>query len=133
MSEEKITFKAKNRGGFDYTFNNLETLASVKMIWNETTTAIFKENGIAYIGMKECLDNGDIIELGTFKVLYRVVHHKKVDVKLGNIYQIVRIDKSTITAFDIDNTFPKQRVRIKNRKSFETIFKDFEIYNNDNE
>jgi len=133
MSEgNKIVFKASRRGGVDKSFNNLEALSSVKMVINKITLPIFKIRGKAFIGLKERMDDGDIIEAGLYKVLYRILHHEKVSHE-GNIYWIERVDAASITSFDITQTKKDQKVIIKNRKSFEQMFKDFEIYNDKDE
>ncbi len=133
MSEgNKIVFKASRRGGVDKSFNNLEALSSVKMVINKITLPIFKKRTKSFIGLKERMDDGDIIEAGLYKVLYRILHHEKVSSD-GNIYLIERVDCTNITSFDIDQTKKNQKVLVKNRKSFEQIFKDFEIYNDKDE
>ena len=48
--------------------------------------------------------------------------------KGGNIYEIVRVDNASITNFDIDATKKGQKVKIKNRKSFQQMFNDFLIF-----
>ena len=128
-----MKFKADSRGGFDLSFNNLETLASVKMVINIVTFPIFKVKRKSFIGLKERMDDGDIIEAGLFKKLYRIIHHAKVDPYKGNIYQIERVDGASITQFDIDQVKVKQKVKVKNRKSFETLFNDFLIFDETDE
>ncbi len=133
MSSE-LNFKSHSRGGFDYSFNNLEMLSSVKMIWNVTASQIFKKNKQAYVGMKEFLDDNDIIELGTFRLLYRVLRRVQwYGKEKGYIYSIERVDGELITQFDIDASKVGQRVRVKNRKSFDQLFDDFKIYEEPNE
>jgi len=114
--------------GIDYTYNNLSSLASVKVLWNKVTDGMKKEHGVTYIGVKERQDDGDILELGLYKVLYRVVAHHKVTARNGNIYIIVRVDGSNITQFDIDAVKVGQTFKIKNRKSFKQLFSDFLIF-----
>jgi hypothetical protein len=123
-----VTFKAHSRGGFDYSFNNLEMLSSVKMVWNTITKPIFKERSRAFIGLKEFMDDGDVIQAGIYDKLYRIVKFEKMDPKGGNIYEIHRVDNASITEFDIDATKKGQKVKIKNRKSFQQMFNDFLIF-----
>lgn len=133
MSEgNNILYKSKRLGGVDKSFNNLETLSSVKMVINKITLPIYKHRSSSYIGLKERMDDGDIIQAGLYKVLYRILHHQKVSSD-GNIYLIERVDGANITSFDIGQTKKGQNVLVKNRKSFDTIFKDFEIYNDKDE
>jgi len=127
MSEETIKFKADSRGGFQLHFNNLEMLSSVKMVINVITKPIFKVKSQSFIGLKEYMDDGDVIEAGDFKKLYRILYHASQDHN-GNVYRIERIDKASITNFDIEATKKGQRVRVVNRKSFEKIFNDFLIF-----
>lgn len=130
---DNIKFKSHSRGGFDYSFNNMEMFSSVKMIWNVTTSKIFKKNGATYVGMKEFLDDNDIIELGTFRLLYRVVKRVNMHIPKGVPYQIERVDGEMVTQFDIDASKEGQRVRIKNRKSYKQMFEDFTIFEEPNE
>jgi hypothetical protein len=128
MSDEKIILKAQNRGGFDMSFNNLESFSSVKIVINEITFPIFKEKRTALVGVKEFLDDRDVIELGIYKKLYRVVRLHRRDIKKGNIYQIKRVDGASITQFDIDATAKGQKFKIKNRKSYKQLFEDFDLF-----
>ena len=108
-------------------FNNLEMLSSVKMVINEITKPIYKERSKSFIGLKEYMDDGDVIEAGDFKKLYRILRHASQDHN-GNVYRIERVDGGNITNFDIEATRKGQKVRVVNRKSFETIFNDFLIF-----
>jgi len=127
MSEENIKFKADSRGGFQLHFNNLEMLSSVKMVINEITKPIYKERSKSVIVLIEYMDDGDVIEAGDFKKLYRILRHTSQDHN-GNVYRIERVDGGNITNFDIEATRKGQKVRVVNRKSFETIFNDFLIF-----
>lgn len=126
--DKKIKFKAHSRGGFDLSFNNLEMLSSVKMVINKVTAVIYKEKFISYIGLRERMDNGDVIAVGHYKVLYKIISHKAVTTKKGNIYRIKRVDGSNITQFDIDAVEVGQKVLVTNRKTFRQIFDDFLIF-----
>lgn len=128
MSQKEIILKAQYRGGFDYSFNNLESLSSVKILYTHVTTPIFKKGRESFIGVKEFLDDRDVIEVGLYDKLYRVVKMKLRGGKGGNIYQIKREDNASITNFDIDATKVGQVVKIKNRKSYKQLFEDFDIY-----
>ena len=127
---EPIKLPPVSWNGIDYTYNNLSSLASVKVLWNKVTDGMKKEHGVTYIGVKERQDDGDILELGLYKILYRVIKHHKVTAKTGNIYIIVRVDGSNITQFDIDAVKVGQTFKIKNRKSFKQLFSDFLIFKN---
>lgn len=117
--------------GIDYTYNNLSSLASVKVLWNTVTFPMYKKGGVTFIGIKEFQDEGDILELGTFTTLYRVIKHHQMTYDKGNIYIIKRVDGSNITEFDIDAIKVGQKFRIKNRKSFKQLFNDFLIFKED--
>lgn len=111
--------------GIDPTYNNLSSLASVKVVWNTVTYPMYKKGGVTFIGVKERQDNGDILELGLYKTLYKVVQHYKVTSDKGNLYIIKRVDKTNITEFDIDAIRVGEKFKIKNRKSFKQLFGDF--------
>ena len=126
---DKIIMRSNRLQGVQKSFNNLEMVSSVRVGVTKLTSKIFKEKGISYIGTRESLSVGDVIQVGNFSILYKVVkHHKKTDDK-GNIYRIKRVDGFNITSLDIDGTKVGQKVIIKNRRSYQDIFNDFGDFN----
>jgi hypothetical protein len=114
--------------GIDYTYNNLSSFASVKMLWNTVTYPMHKKHSVTFIGLKEFQDEGDILELGIHKILYRVIKHHQMTYDKGNLYIIKRVDNSSITEFDTKSVKVGQKFRVKNRKSFDQLFSDFLIF-----
>lgn len=126
---DKIIMRSNRLQGVQKSFNNLEMVSSVRVGVTKLTSKIFKEKGISYIGTRESLSVGDVIQVGNFSILYKVVkYHKKTDDK-GNIYRIKRVDGFNITSLDIDGTKVGQKVIIKNRRSYQDIFNDFGDFN----
>lgn len=126
--EEPIKLPPVSWKGIDPIYNNLSSFASVKMVWNTITGLMYKEHGQAYVGVKEFQDDGDILELGLYKTLYRVIKHHAMSPDKGNIYIIKRVDGANITQFDIDAVKVGQKFRIKNRKTYKQLFNDFLIF-----
>lgn len=114
--------------GINPTYNNLSSLASVKMVWNTVTYPMYKKGGVTFIGVKEYQDVGDILELGIYKTLYKVIQHYQMAYDKGNLYIIRRVDNTNITEFDLDAVKVGQKFKIKNRKSFKQLFGDFLIF-----
>lgn len=131
MSEEgeKVVIpKAGKRGGFDMSFNNLETFTSVKIRRTKVTGPLHHVKSSYFITIKDRLQVRDVLQLGDFEVLYRVIAFPKVTPK-GGLYRILRVDGANITQHDIDAIKVGSVAIIKNRKSYEKIFEDFSIFN----
>ena len=103
--------------------NNLEMFTSVRIRWTKVTHAITKRSGISYIGTKEQLLPGDVIQVGNLGLKYKVVSLKKLeDRPQGYIYRIKRVDGAFITSTDINNVLVGQKVQIVSNKTFQQIF-----------
>ena len=126
---DKIIMRSNRLQGVQKSFNNLEMVSSVRVTVTKLTSKIFKEKGIAYIGTRESLSVGDVIQVGNFSILYKVVKHQSKTDDKGNVYRIKRVDGFNITGLDIDGTEVGQKVIIKNRRSYQDIFNDFGDFN----
>lgn len=118
----KIILKSEHLPGVDLSVLDLRLVSSVKVGITKVTKPIYKVGKLTYIGVKEKLDNGDVIQVGNRALLYKVRRHKKADDKYWNIYEIKRIDGSFTTSLDMEATKVGQKVRIVSRQSFEQIF-----------
>ena len=126
---DKIIMRSNRLQGVQKSFNNLEMVSSVRVTVTKLTSKIFKKKGIAYIGTREPLSVGDVIQVGNFSILYKVVKHQSKTEDKGNVYRIKRVDGFNITGLDIDGTEVGQKVIIKNRRSYQDIFNDFGDFN----
>lgn len=124
MSEaNKIVMKTNTLEGVDMSVNNLEMFTSVRIRWTKVSHAMTKRNGITFIGTKEQLLPGDIIQVGNLGLKYKVISLKKLEDKpQGYIYRIKRVDGANITSTDINNVLVGQKVQIVSNKTFQQIF-----------
>lgn len=83
---------------------------------------MYKVGRFTYIGTKEKLDNGDVIQVGNLGLKYKVRKLKKMDDRYWHIYEIKRIDGNLTTGLDINATKVGQKVLIVSRQTFQQIF-----------
>lgn len=121
---DKVKLRRENIEGVQKSFNNLEQLSTVKMLWTKVKTSIYKKKGITFIGTKDPLDVGDVIQTGNYSIKYKVVSERRLSDRGGYIYRIKRADGYNTTSQDIDGSKVGQKVRITNRRTFQQIFND---------
>ncbi len=110
-------------GYVDMIVNDFSLLSSVKIAITKIVLPMYKEGKHTYIVVKDQLDVRDIIELGDYSILYRAMHLKKLNPRGGYVYRIKRVDGFNITSQDIQGTHIGGKVKIKNRRSFQQMFK----------
>jgi hypothetical protein len=118
QEQDKIILKRDRLDGVDKSVSDYSMLASVKVLWTVVTAPMFKKGALAFIGVKERLDDGDIIQVGALALKYRVVKQHKFPRIQGNVYRIKRVDGYNITSLDIEATQKGQKVKILNRRNF---------------
>lgn len=121
---EPIVLKTDRLDGVDMSVSDISMLSAVKVVVTNCTEPIFKIKTQSFIGTKERLDDGDVIQVGDLGIKYRVIKNLRMRGKTGNIYRIKRVDGFAITSLDINATRKGQRVKIVNRKSYKQIFEE---------
>lgn len=121
---DKVKLRRETIEGVQKSFNNLEQLSTVKLLWTKVKTSIYKKKGITYIGTKDALDVGDIIQTGNYSIRYKVIKEVRLEDRGGYIYRIIRVDGYNTTSQDIDGSKVGQKVRVTSRRSFDQIFND---------
>ena len=129
MSEENkvVIPKPAGRGGFDMSFNNLETFTSVKIKRTSVTGKMYNKFSSYFVTIKDRVNEGEVLQMGVFKYLYKVVKVVKITTK-GPLLKVKRLDGVNMTQHDIDSINLDSVVIIKNRKSFDKLFEDFSIF-----
>ena len=124
MSElNKLIMKTPTLEGVDMSVNNLEMFTSVRIRWTKVSHAMTKRNGITFLGTKEQLLPGDVIQVGNLGLKYKVISLKKLEDKpQGYIYRVKRVDGAHTTSTDISNILVGQKVQIVSNKTFQQIF-----------
>lgn len=124
MSEkEKIILKTNSLPGVDMSVNNLEFFTSVRIRWTKVSHTLTKKSGVTFIGTKEQLLAGDVIQVGNLGIKYKVISLKRLEARpQGYIYRIKRVDGANITSLDIDNILIGQKVHIVSNKTFQQLF-----------
>lgn len=124
MSEPtKTVMKHNSWPGIDQSIIDFDQVHTVKVLRTKIVETLHKKGIIAYIGVKDGLLSGEIIQFGNFGQKYKVVGPtKKVLPHGGYQYRVKRVDGYSITGTDIEATAVGQVVKIKNRRSFDTMF-----------
>lgn len=109
---KKIIIKTQRYDGVDKSLNDNEYLHSSPVAVSEVTKLMYRVGTHVYIGVREHLNVGDIIQVGSFDIKYRVMWFKQKTEKDGNIYRIKRVDDNSITKLDMDGVKLCDRVSI---------------------
>jgi hypothetical protein len=119
--QDKIILKRYELPGVDMSVTDFEMLSTVKVSVTHVTKKMYKSSGQTFIGIKEQLDKGDVIQAGNMEIKYKVIKLVKVTDREGRIYRVKRIDGGHTTQLDLDNIAVGQKVRVVNRKTFEQL------------
>lgn len=119
---EKLIIKSEPLRRINYTYSDLYDVASVPVKRTVVTKLMTKVKLVTYLGVKERLNDGDVIRVGNLGICYRVKKHHKATDKNGNIYVLKRLDNAFVTSLDINAIKLGDKVEILNRESFEQLF-----------
>jgi hypothetical protein len=119
--QDKIVIKRYEFPGVDMSVNDFEMLSSVKIGVTKVTKKMYKKWKQTFIGTKDQLDDGDVIQVGNLDLKYRVLKHHKITDREGYIYRVRRVDNANTTGLDINNIEVGMKVKIVNRKTFEQL------------
>lgn len=119
--QDRIVIKRYELPGVDMSLNDFEIVGTVKIGWTKVTKKMWKKNGKTFIGTKDQLDDGDVIQVGNMEIKYRVVKLETISDREWFIYRIIRVDGSNIVGIDLDNVEVGMKVKIVNRKTFEQL------------
>lgn len=120
----KIILKRDNLPGVDLSVLDLTLLGSVKVRVSKVTKTMYKEHSLTFIGTRDMLNKGDVIQVGNLGLKYRVLKLSKVTDREGYIHRIKRVDNGSTTITDLSNVSVGQTIMIVNRKTFEQIFEE---------
>lgn len=117
--KNKIILKKEELPGVDMSVSDFTQLHTVQVTWSKVTKKMYKEKRQTFIGLKDTLNVGEVIQVGNLGLKYRVLKLSKVTDTEGYIHRIKRIDDKSITLTDIDAIKEGGKVRIVNRRSFQ--------------
>lgn len=107
--------------GLDMSTHDLSLMSSVRVAWTVVTDKMFKKGSRTFIGLKETLNPGEVIQTGNLKVKYKIVNMESISKSGWFLYCIKRVDGNYIASIDIDNSNVKDKVRITNRRTFNQL------------
>lgn len=120
--EDKVIIKNDSLPGVDMSIKNFELLGSILPTWTYVTKPIWKKLRVTYIGIKQHIQEGDVIQVGKLGTMFRVIKLIKVEGTMrgkgGKIYRIKRADNNLTTDTDIENVSKGDSVRVMGRQNF---------------
>lgn len=114
QDNEKIIIRSESLQGLDLSIYDYSYAFSNKIAWTVVVKAAYKMNGKSFIGLKDNLNVGDIIQSGKSCVMYKVMKFEKMEEKY-RLYKIARTDGHSFVDTDINNLTEKTKLKIKNR------------------
>lgn len=120
---EKIVFSNRRREGVDLSIIDFNQVNSVKIVVTKVVKTMYTEKLKTYIGTKDPLQPGEVIQVGNLGLRYKIVSPTKHIVPSGGfLYRIKRIDGASITNTDLSAVAIGQKVKIKSRRSYKQQF-----------
>lgn len=119
--QDKTVIKRYELPGVDMSLSDFELLSTVKRKVTKVTKKMYKKSYLTYIGIKEQLSGGDVIQVGNMGIKYRVLKLQKVTDREGYIYRVKRVDNASTTILDMDNIEVGMKVLVVSRKTFEQM------------
>ena len=117
--KKKIILKRDSLPGVDMSISDFTQVHTVTVAWTSVTKKMYKKYKQTFIGIKEKLNEGEVIRVGSLGILYRVIKLTEYTDKEGFIHRVQRVDGASTTATDIEAIKVGDKVKITNRRSFE--------------
>lgn len=117
----KLIIKTESFPGVDLSVVDLTLVSSVKVGITIVKKVMYKKWGKTFIGVRDQLDAGDVIQVGSLGLKYKVQKLVQLTDREGYIYRVRRVDDANTTQLDIDAIVLKDKVRIVSRKTFEQL------------
>lgn len=115
-----VIIKSSSWPGIDRSIVDFDTVTSVKVARSKVLLSIYKKGAIAFIGIKDGLAAGEVVQTGDLGFKYKVIGPAiKMLPTGGFLYRIKRVDGANITLTDINASHIGDLVKIKNRRSFQ--------------
>ena len=122
VQDNLIIIKNDELPGVDLARADYSMTASFQPTWTEITKSMWKDRGTTYIGVREYVDAGDIIKIGSLLKKYKVMKLVRVEGTMndsgGRIIQIKRIDGNFTTSVDLDSATVGKKVKVLGRRNF---------------
>lgn len=122
MDNKKIIVKKHNLPGVDLSLIDISMLSAVKVIYTKVVAPMYKKGHYGYIALKDRLDDGDVIKVGDFGMLYRSLKQERFSPEGGILHKVKRVDNFNITSHDLNGIHKGDTARITNRRSYDQIF-----------
>lgn len=120
---QKIVFKSTRLPGVDKALVDFEVVSTTPICMTRVLTNMFREKSRVYIGLTERIMAGEVVQIGQFKIKYKIV--KGITGYLskpkGYLYQIRRADGNIITDTDINAVEVGKFAIIKSRRGTNQI------------
>ena len=122
-SEDKFRVNERSWPGIDKSIVDFSAVHTSKVMVTKVLIPLYKKGIIAYIGIKDLLLAGEIIQVGNLGQKYKIIGGaKKVLPRGGYLFRVKRIDGFNITSTDMGAIFEGDKVKIKSRRSFKQQF-----------
>lgn len=123
MDSEKLVIKRTTDVSLLYQEDLSSCISAVPYTATKTTTGMFKKGIYGCVGFRDAVEDGEIVQLGFFKIKYKVFGNSFfVRGSKAKYYRLRRVDGNSITTQDISGIESGQNVRIVSRKTFKQLF-----------
>ena len=112
--KEKIVIRSESLPGLDLSIYDYSYAFSNKVAWTTIVKKPYKKYGKSFIGLKDNLNVGDIIQSRKSCMMYKIQKFVKMEDRY-RVYKIARTDGLPFVDTDFRNLTEKTKLKIKNR------------------
>lgn len=112
--KDKIIIRRESLPGVDKSIYDYSYAHSVPVVWTKVTISAYKTFNRGYIGLKDNIRVGEIIQPNNTNSTYKIMKVERVTEK-GNLYKIARTDGYPLVAVDLDNLIVGRKIKIITR------------------
>ena len=119
--KDKIILKRSTLPGVDMSISDFTMTHNVRDVVTKVTDTMYKKGSRTFIGTKDQLTDGEVIQVGNLGLKYRVIKREQSFTAYAFLYQIERLDCNSTTATDIEAVAVGQKIKLLSRLSFKQM------------
>lgn len=119
--KDKIILKRSMLPGVDMSISDFTMAHTVRVVVTKVTETMNKVGSKTYIGTLDQLDDGEVFQVGSLGLLYRVIKRINSYTAQRYYYQIQRLDGNSTTSVDLNAVKSGQKMKLVGRRTFQQM------------
>jgi hypothetical protein len=119
--KNKIILKRSELPGVDMSISDFTMAHTVRVVVSKVTETMYKVGSKTYIGTLDQLDDGEVFQVGSLGLFYKVIKRINSYTAQRYLYQIRRLDGNSTTATDLNAVKSGQKIKLTSRRTFKQM------------